>query len=95
MGQDGHEVVQDTGHLAEHGADVLGALGDVDVEQLLDGEGEDLLVGHHGAVIEAVEVGQGLQVGLIFDQLLGAAVQQADVGVGADDLLAVQLKDQA
>lgn len=94
VGQDGHEMVQNPGDLAKHGADVLGTDGDVDVQQLLNGQREALLVGHHGDIVEAVEVGQGLQVCAVLDELLGAAVQQSNVGVGAHNLLAVELEDQ-
>lgn len=87
-------MVQDARDLAKQGPDPLGSLGDLDVQELLDGEGEALLVGHHGDVVEAVEVGQGLQIGLVLDQLLGAAVQEADVGIGADDLLAAELENK-
>jgi hypothetical protein len=94
VGQDGHEMVQNPGNLAEQGTDVLGTDGDVDVQQLLNSEREALLVGHHGNIVEAVEVGQGLQVCAVLDELLSAAVQQSNVGVGAHDLLAVELQNQ-
>lgn len=93
--EDGHKVVQDSGDLAKQGADELGSLGDLDVEQLLDSQREALFVGHHGDVVEAVEVGQGLQVGLVLDQLLGAAVKQSDVGVGSDNLLSTQFENES
>lgn len=51
VGQDRHEVVQDARDLAKQGPDPLGSLGDLDVQELLDGEGEALLVGHHGYVV--------------------------------------------
>jgi hypothetical protein len=47
------------------------------------------------AVIEPVEIGQRLQIGLVLDQLLGAAVEQADMRIDPLDDLAVQLHDQA
>lgn len=53
-----------------------------------------MLVGHHRHVVQAVEVGQGLQIGLVLDQLLGAPVQETDVGVGADDLLPAELENK-
>ena len=65
-------------------ADPLGALWDIDAEQLLDGQRVGLLVTHHRHVVEPVEVGQRLRVGLVLDQLLSAAVQQADVRVGVE-----------
>ena len=49
-------------------------------------KGEDktthLLVAHHRDVVEAVKVGQRLQVVFVLDELLRAAVQQSNVGVG-------------
>lgn len=94
VGKDGHEVVQNACHLTEQCADVLGSLGDLNVQQLLNSQGEALLVGHHGDVIQSVEVWQGLHVGLVFDQLLGTTVKQTDVGIGADDLFTIELQNQ-
>jgi len=87
--EDGHEVVEDARDLAKQGADPLCALGDLNVEQLLDGERVALLVRHHGHVVESVEVRQGLRVRLVLDELFRAAVQEANVGIGAEDLLSV------
>lgn len=87
-------MVQNTGDLAEQSTDPLGTLGDLDVQQLLDGQGEALLVGHHGDIVQTVEVGQRLQVCLVLDQLLSTTVQQTDVGICADNLLSVQLQNQ-
>ena len=42
-------------------SDVLGPDRNVDVEQLLDGQGEALLAAHHRDVVQAVEVGQALK----------------------------------
>jgi hypothetical protein len=44
---------------------------------------------------EAIEIGQRLRIGLVFDQLLGAAMQQADMRIDPLDDLAVQLHDEA
>jgi hypothetical protein len=49
-----------------------------------------MLLVHRRDVIEPVEVRQRLQVGLVLDQLLGAAVQEPDVGINALDHLAVE-----
>ena len=68
---------------------------DLEAEQLLDRQHEAVLHAHRRAIIEPVEVGQRLGVGLVLDQLLGAAVEQADVRVDALDDLAVELHDQA
>ena len=53
-------MVSDPREFREHGADVLGSLWDVDVEELLDGETEALLVHHHRHVVETIEIREGL-----------------------------------
>ncbi len=90
-----HQVVQDAGDLGEHHADVLRAQRHVDAQQLLDGQAVGMLIGHHRDVVQAVHVGQRLDEGLGFGQLLGGAVQQADVRIGTLDDFAVQLEHQA
>src|SRR5438067_5737980 len=47
-----------------------------------------------GDVVEPVEIGQGLQIGLVFDQLLRPAVQQADMGIDALYDFAVELEHE-
>ncbi len=69
-------MVEDARDLAKHGADPLGALGHLDVEQLLDGARVAQLVGHHRNVVESVKVRQRLRVRLVLDQLLRASVQE-------------------
>ncbi len=64
-------------------------------EQLFDGEAEGMLLVHRRDVVEPVEIGHRLQVGLGLDQLLGAAMQQADMRIDALDHLAVELEHQA
>lgn len=75
-------------------SNILGAQRHVYVQQLLDRQGEALLIAHHGDIVQAIEVGQRLHVGLVLDQLFRAAVQEADVRIGAEDDLTVQLQDQ-
>ncbi len=67
--------------------DVFGPEGDVDVEQLLHGQGEGLLIAHHAHVVQAVEVREGLEIGLVLDELLCPPVEESDVGVGANNRL--------
>ena len=69
--------------------------GTCDAEQLLDREAEGVLLVHRRDVVEPVEIGDRLQIGLVLDQLLGAAMQQADMRVDALDDLAVELEHQA
>ena len=90
-----HQVVQDARDLVEHRADVLGADGWLDAEQLLDRHHVGVLVAHHRHVIEPVHVTDRLVVWFGLGQLFGGAVQQADVRIGAFDHLAVHLQHQA
>src|SRR5262249_18628264 len=46
-------------------------------------------------IVEPVEVRDRLQIGLVLDQLLGTAVQEADMGVNALDHLAVEFEHEA
>src|SRR5262245_26960527 len=54
-----------------------------------------MLLVHRRDVVEPVEIGQGLQIGLVFDQLLRPAVKQPDVRIDALDDLAVELEHEA
>ncbi len=58
-------------------------------------EREGVLLAHRRDVVEPVEIGHRLEIGLVLDQLLGAAMQQADMRIGALDHLAVHLQHQA
>src|SRR5262245_27290811 len=81
--------------LAIKRADELPALGHRDAEQLLGCQAERVFLIHRRDVIEPVEVGQRLQVSLVLDQLLGPAVQKADMRVDALDHLTVELQHEA
>ncbi len=89
------QVVQDAGDLGEHRPDPLRPLRRRDAEQLLRAEREGVLHAHGRHVVEPVEIRHRLHVGLVLDQLLGAAMQQADMRVGTLHHLAVHLQDQA
>ena len=54
-----------------------------------------MLLIHRRDIIEPVEIGHRLQIGLGLDQLFGAAMQQADMRIDARDDLAVQLQHKA
>ena len=92
---DVEEMREQPADLAIEHADELGALRHLDAEQLLDGEAEGVLLVHRRDVVEPVEIGDRLQIGLVLDQLLGAAMQQADMRIDALDDLAVELQHQA
>src|SRR5262249_51722891 len=89
------EMREQAADLAIENADELAALGHRDAEQFLGCQTERVFLIHRRDVIEPVEVGQRLQVGLVLDQLLGPAVQKADMGVDALDELTVELQDEA
>ena len=89
------EVRQQAADLAVEHADELGAFRHLEAEQLFGGEAKGMLLVHRRHVVEAVEVADGLQVGLVLDQLFGAAVEEADVRVDALHHLAVELQHEA
>jgi len=87
-------VVQNSCDLSEQRANPLGTAGDLDVQQLLHGQREALLVGHHADIVQAIKVRQRLQVCLVLNQLFRTAVQQSHVWVRADNLFSIQLEDK-
>jgi hypothetical protein len=87
-------MVENTGDLAKQGSDELGSLRNLNIEKLLNSEGEALLVGHHGDIVESIKVRQSLEICLVLDQLLGTSVQQTDVRIGSDDLFTIELENQ-
>ena len=93
--RDVQQMIQDARDLGEQHADVLAALRRRDAQQLLDRQRVGVLLVHRRDVVEPVEVRHRLQVALVLDQLLGAAMQQADMRIAALDDLAVHLDDQA
>src|SRR6516165_9394814 len=93
--RDVEEMREQAPDLAIEHADQLAALWHLDVEEPLDGEGEGMLLVHRGDIVEPVEIGHGLQIGLVLDQLLGAAMQEADMRIDPLDDLAVKLEHQA
>ena len=88
-------MVEDPGDLVEQDANVLGAQRHFEAGQLLDRQHEGMLLRQRRDIVEPVEVRQRLGIGLVFDQLLGAAVEQADMGVDPLDHLAVHLHHHA
>jgi hypothetical protein len=88
------QVVLDARQLREEHAQELRPDRHFEIEKLLDGEHEAVLHGHGRAIIEAIEIGEGLQVGLILGKLLGAAVEQPDMGIDAFDDFAIELEDK-
>jgi len=92
MAANSEEMVEDTGNLAENDTDVLSAEGYISIEKLLNGKGVRVLLSHHRNIIQTIEVRERLEVVLVLDQLLGTAVEEADVRVSALDDLTVELQ---
>src|SRR5262249_729480 len=63
--------------------------------QLLGCQTERVFLVHRRDVIEPVEIGQRLQIGLVLDQLLGPTVQKTDMRVDALDDLTAELQYEA
>ena len=55
---------------------------------------ESVFLIHRRDVIEPVEIGDGLQISFMLDQLLGPAVEQTDMRIDTLDDLAVELQDE-
>ena len=86
---DADQVVRNPAELREDHADVLRPLGDLDAEHLLDCHRIRYAVHHGGHVVEAISEGNHLPVHVRLRHLLEAPVQIADLGIGIDDLFAV------
>ena len=54
-----------------------------------------MLLVHRRHVIEPIEIADRLQIGLVFDQFLGAAVKQANMRIDALYDLAIKFQDKA
>ena len=53
-----------------------------------------MLLVHRRDIIEPVEIRDRLQIGLVLDQLFGAAMQQPDMRIDALDHFAVEFKHE-
>ena len=78
----------------EH-ADNLAAPWNLDAKQPFDREAKGMLLVHRRDIVEPVEVRQRLEVVFILDEFFGAAVQKADVRIGAHHDFAVEFQNQA
>ncbi len=89
------EMIEDARDLGEEHADHLGARRRIDAQELLDRQRVGVLLAHRRDVIEPIEIRHRLEKGLVLDQLLGAAMQQPDMRIGALHHLAVHFEDEA
>jgi hypothetical protein len=72
--------------------DQAGPARHLDPGQLLDRQAPGVFLVHRRDIVEPVEIGQVLQIGAAFHQLLGAAMQEPDMRVAAFDDLAVEFQ---
>ena len=94
LGGDVEQMRQKAADLGIEHADQLRPLGHGDADQLLDRERISMLLVHRRDVIEPVEIRQRLEIGLVLDQLLGAAMKQPDMRIDALHHLAVELEHE-
>ena len=94
LGRHVQQMAEDPADLVEQDADDLAAIGHLDPGQLLDGQDEGVLLVHRSHIVQPVEVRGVLEVGAGLHQLLGAAVQQADMRVHPLHHLAIQFQHQ-
>ena len=94
VGAEPDEVGGDAGELVEEDTKPLRAVGDLEAEELFDGEAVAEIVGHRRQIVDAIGEGNDLLVELGLAGLLDAGVQVADVGGAGDDGLAVDLEDE-
>ena len=85
-------MIGDPADFAIEHPDVLRALGRPHAHELLDGQREGMLLVHRRDIVQPIEIGHGLQVGLVLDQLFRTAMQEADVRIGPLDDLAIHLE---
>ena len=94
-GAEAEKVRRDPGKLTADHADRLAARGKFPSHQLLDGASVGDVVGERSQIVEPVRVGHELVVLHVLRDLLVPAVKVADLGLRLDDLLAVQIQDDA
>jgi hypothetical protein len=90
-----HQVAGNAVQLGEDDAHHLRSGRRLDVQQLLHRQAVAQTIGHGRHVVHAVDVRIELRVGAVLGDLLHAAVQIADDAIRPQNLLAVQLQDDA
>ncbi len=88
------QMAENAADLGIQHPDQAGAARNLDTRQPFDGHAPGMFLIHRRDVIQPVQIGQVLQIGAAFHQLLGAAMQQPDMRVTAFDHLPVQLQHQ-
>ena len=89
------QMIEQARDLGIHHADVLRTLGHFNAHHLFNRQAIRMLVAHHRDIIQAIHVGERLDVGARLSQFFCAAMQEADVRIGALDHFTIQLQHQA
>ena len=64
------------------------------LKKLFHRQNESVLLIHRRDVVETIEIADGLQIGFMFDQLLGPAVEQSDMRIDTLDDLTIEFQDE-
>ena len=91
---DVQQVIKNPPNLAIQHPNEARAARHLDPGQLFDGQTPGMFLIHRRHIIQPVKIRQVLQIGAALHQLLGAAMQQADMRITALHQLAVQLQHQ-
>ena len=67
----------------------------LDAKQLFNGQAISVLIAHHGHIVQAVHVGQGLDISFGFCQLFSGAMQETNVRISPLHNLTIQLQNQS
>src|SRR5690606_30510862 len=89
-----HQMRQDAADFSVKHTDELATPRHFDAQHALNGQSIGMLLVHRCHIVEAIEIGQRLKIGLVLDQLFGAAVKQANMRINALDELAVEFQNQ-
>src|SRR5262249_7986851 len=95
LGGDIEQMRKQPSDFAIEDADELRATRDRDAQKLFRRQAERMLLVHRRDIVEAVEIRDRLQIGFVLDQLLGAAMKQADMRIDPLHHLAVEFKHGA
>jgi hypothetical protein len=93
--RDLEQMRQQAADLAVEHANELRPTRNRNSQEPLDRERVGVLLVHRRDVVEPVEIGHVLQIGACFHQLLGAAMQEADMRIDAFDHLAVEFEHES
>ena len=94
MGTQPQQMIENPRDLIKHDPDVPGTNRHLEAHELFDGQHIDMLIAHHGNVVEAIHVADAVVVGLALCKLLRRAVQQTDMRVRPLYDLTLHFQDQ-